>query len=185
MIRKLLLFTALPFLGFIAACGGDDDTPIDDGNNGNNEPTSVDEIGAIIGGDGQDSVVWVGKEWWQAAWMRTEQKFDDFQEVTNDADYRFTEHEIWFKYDDYNTERFGYPVGKGRWTDPYGKSGFYYEMDNGNMDTLFLNRGESYPPSGGRQDWVMEKITKEELIFVREWYYGNALKKERFIWMKK
>jgi hypothetical protein len=184
MIRKLLLLAALPALAFVAACGGDDDTPIDEGN-GNNEPTSVDEIGAIIGGDGKDSTVWVGKEWWQAAWLPMEQRYDEYKEVTDEPDFRFTEHEIWFKHDNYNTNRFGYPVGKGKWYDPYGKTGFYYEMDNGNMDTLFVNRIEDYPPRGGRQDWVMEKISKNELVFVREWRYGSALKKERFIWVKK
>ena len=169
----------------IAACGGDNDEmpPIDDNNGGNNEPLNVDELSLILGGDGKDSVVWVGKQWLQADWDGLQLKYsDDEKDITNDPGVNFTEHEIWFKHDDYNTPRFGYPVGKGKWIDPMGKTGFYYEFKTGVMDSLYVNAREDYPPRGGRQDWVLQSLTETELEYTREWRYGSRSVQDRFIW---
>lgn len=187
MIRKLLLLLIVPGFLTLAACGGDDETlPIDEGN-GNNEPQNVDELSSIFGGTGKDSVVWTGKQWLQADWDPLTLSWDveNEDDITNDPGVNFNEHEIWFRHDDYNTPRLGYPVGKGKWIDPMGKTGFYYEFHAGVMDTIFVNAGEAYPPGGGRQDWVIRNASETEIEFTREWRYGGRSVQDRFIWTLK
>jgi hypothetical protein len=66
-----------------------------------------------------------------------------------------------------------------------GKTGFYYEMDNGVSDKVFINRFEDYPPNGGRQDWFEAKMTKTTFEYQRDWVSGKTKVRERFVWQRK
>ncbi|MGB0429022.1 MAG: hypothetical protein ACPGLV_01015 [Bacteroidia bacterium] len=188
-MKRVLLFSVLPLMVFLTACGQDDDTPIDEGNK--NEPQTVEELATILGGEGGyklwegDSLVWEGKEWWQSLYDPATDTYEEEQEVTDDPNYQFLKHKIWFKHSQYSTERFGYPVGKGIWTDRLGSTGFNYEFTEGEMETIYVNKTESYPPDGGRQDWTIITLTDDEFSFERDWRYGGEIKKDRFVWTKK
>ncbi len=179
----------MPAFLLFSACGGTDDTPIDEGNNTENK--TVEELATLLGGEGGfkiwegDSVVWLGTEWWQAKYNTATNTFDPEEEVTNDGNYNFTKHKIWFKHDQYQSERNGYPLGRAKWTDPLGSTGLNYEFEVGNTDIIFVNKMEEYPPAGGRQDWTLLKLDETTFSFEREWRYGGEIKKDRFVWTKK
>lgn len=186
MKYKLLLLFILSGFAFINACGGDDEEVIVDEGTGFTAPTDVAGMANLLGGDGKDSVVWVGQKWTQAAWDPFTLDYSKEEEdITDKPDVRFKEHTIWFKHDDYNTPRFGYPVGKGKWIDPLGKTGFYYELEVGVLDKIFVNTREEYPPAGGRQDWENLKVTENTIEFTRKWKYGSKSVQDRFVWVKK
>lgn len=185
--RKFLFLAAFTGLVYLAACdkpGPDepDDDPIDKFV----APTTAAEFAKMLGGDSKDSVVWTGLHWYQRAWDPRKLDYsDEEKEITNDPGIKFTEHWIYFKSDKYQSDRLGYPVGNGKWIDPLGKTGFYYEMDNGVLDQVFINRFEDYPPGGGRQDWFGAKMTKTTFEYQRDWVSGKTKVRERFVWQRK
>lgn len=186
----LLLFVSGSF--YLTSCGGDDEEPpvVDDtvviptDDEGTvTKPPTVNELSILLGGPGNgfdDSLVWKGKQYLIAKWDAQNNEISSAEEDITIED-RFTENEIWFKRDEYTSDRFGYPVGKGKWIDPLGKTGFNWEFEPDDTKNLYMNRNEQYPPGGGRQDWTIVSLTTSRLEFKRIWQ-GNQ---ERRVWTKK
>ena len=169
---------------FLIGCGSDDG---DDGGGGDPIPATAAEVVKLFSGEGKDSTVWLGSKWYQADWDPFTLDYSTKEnDLTDKPGINFTDHVIWFKYDDYFSEEvFFFPVGKARWTDPLGKSNHNWEMDNDINYQLNLNVNEDLPPRGGRQQWTFITVTEDKLEFTREYLYSGAKKKDRFVWTKK
>lgn len=187
-IMKNYLFILMVLAGFVglSACGKEDPEEDNDDDDKNTSITieSADQFANLIAGDGKDSSVWQGSQLFRRYWNQMAGEYDPEEEKTNDPNIKFPEHVIWFKYDDYQSPRLGRPVGKGQWIDPLGKTGFNWEMEPGVLDTIFINRMESRPPGGGKQEWQVLSISNTRLECERKWYEGRQEYIDRMIWVK-
>jgi len=184
----VLLFGAFVF----ASCGDDedpvgDDNPItDDDGGGNGDPTftSVTELANAIGGDGKDSMTFAGQALYKRQYDPMTQTYGPEEDVTNDPNIQFTKHSMWIKYDSYNSDRFGYPVGKLKLIDPMGKTGMNWEFKPDVFDVMYMNVNEEAPPRGLRHEWTDVKVTKSTFEYSREWQSGGTIYIERYVWTR-
>lgn len=173
----------------ISSCGDDD--PVGDDGSGDDNPvvtddgptfSSADEVARTLGGDGKDSVTWLGQHFYQTPWNPvTQTATGEEKEVTDDPNIRFTEWSMWIKYDDYNSDRFKYPVGKLKWIDPFGKSGMNWEFNNEELDVMYMNNNETAP---SKHQWTDLMVSDTKFEFQREWRSGGSYYKERYVWVK-
>lgn len=186
---KFKLFFLALFAGAltIASCGdddpvgGDDDGTVitDDG------PTYTDasQVAQALGGDGKDSLVWLGQHFYRSTWDPLTQDFStEEKEVTEDPNILFTQHSMWIKYNDYQSGRLEYPVGKLQWIDAFGKSGMNWEFNTEELDVMYMNNTEQAP---SKHQWTDILVSDTKFEFQREWRSGGTLYKERYVWVKK
>lgn len=190
-MKYKLFFLAL-FAGALmfSSCGDDD--PIDDGTDDGPIITTDDdgpafssssEVAQTLGGDGKDSIIWLGQHFYRTPWNPTTQDYSgDEVEVTEDPNIKFTEHSMWIKYDDYSSERFETPVGKLQWIDPFGKSGMNWEFNTEELDVMYINNTETAP---SKHQWTDLIVSETKFEFQREWRSGGSQYKERYVWVKK
>ncbi|MBI1183162.1 hypothetical protein GC194_02740 [bacterium] len=193
MKQNLLLIALVASLGFLASCGGGDDPNNNTGNNntgnnnnnntGNNntgiDVKTVDEVVAMMAGDGKDSVVWIGQHYYEAKWDASKLAYSSKEEdMTDDPNIQFTKYKMWLKYEKENSVKFGYPVGHGKMYDPHGKSGINFELHTGELDKVYVN-----PTDPGETLWYDLKIGPKYLEYKREWAAGGNKVQQRYVWV--
>ncbi|MCB0736025.1 MAG: hypothetical protein KDC92_00835 [Bacteroidetes bacterium] len=185
MKSKFLLIPALALFTLLASCGKDNTDNQTDNQVDNTTqepfPTDLDEyITALTGSTADSSLkIWNGSQAFRRYYNPATREYGEESEVTNDPDIKFKEMSLEMKYDQYNSERFGYNVGSSKWVDPMGKTSMFWELENAIPDTLYMNRNKSTA-----QIWAVQKLNEKEFEFTRKWKSGGTKFIERLIWVK-
>lgn len=139
----------------------------------------------LTNNDDENGKWWDGSKLYRSNYDAETKTYLEEEDISDDPDILIKDQSLRLYSDEYNSEKFGYPVGKGSWVDPGGKSGLNWETKVGVTDTLFVNANEQYPPNGGKADWYIIKLTEDHFEFVRPWKTGRKVYKDRYIWKKR